>query len=104
MSLDAPSQIESAHDIPDSDSAFSEEQATTNPRAPGDGTVQEHPKVYVGWAKHAIYEKPDTHHTGSFDQLLGGEYRSDDWWSYVPSGKPDSPKSLLMRTRADTKT
>ncbi|KAF4995611.1 hypothetical protein FGRMN_5002 [Fusarium graminum] len=42
----------------------------------------DHPKVYVGWAKHAIFHDRNTGWNDPLSQLLDNEFRSQDWWHY----------------------
>lgn len=37
-------------------------------------------KIYVGWAKHAMFDNRDTSWTDEIFQGCGREYRSNDWW------------------------
>ncbi|KAL6915469.1 hypothetical protein FSHL1_006920 [Fusarium sambucinum] len=45
-----------------------------------------HPKVYVAWAKHAIYHDRNTGWNDPLSQQLGHAFRSQDWWYYHSKG------------------
>lgn len=48
-----------------------------------DGRDKDHPKIYVGWAKHAMFSQKNTGFNDRLSQGCGREYRSDDWY-YMP--------------------
>ena len=44
----------------------------------------DHAKVYVAWAKHAVYHTRNTGWNNVLSQLTDNAFRSQDWW-YFPS-------------------
>lgn len=42
----------------------------------------DHPKVYVGWAKHAIFHDRNTGWNDPASQSFDRAFRSQDWWYY----------------------
>lgn len=67
-----------------------------------DGKNKNHPKIYVGWAKHAMFAQRNTGFNDQFSQGCGREYRSDDWFympqfdTLVPGGN-GTPEGNRMR-------
>lgn len=49
--------------------------------------MEDHPKVYVGWAKHANFIDKNTGWNDPVSQLASTAFRSDDWWHLVKPGK-----------------
>ncbi|KAI5789698.1 hypothetical protein DFH27DRAFT_614318 [Peziza echinospora] len=47
------------------------------------GKDKDHPKIYVGWGKHAMFSQRNTAFNDRISQGCGREFRSDDWW-YMP--------------------
>jgi len=45
-----------------------------------------HPKVYVGWSKHAIFHDRNTFWNDVGSQIKGLAFRSQDWWYYPAKG------------------
>ena len=48
-----------------------------------DGKNKDHPKIYVGWGKHAIFSTRNTGWNDVTSQGCGREFRSGDWF-YIP--------------------
>ena len=53
-----------------------------------DSTVQnakdrDHPKIYIGWGKHAMFSTRNTGYNDPLSQGCTREFRSNDWW-YLP--------------------
>lgn len=56
-----------------------------------DSTVQSaknrnHPKIYAGWGKHAMFSTRNTGFNDPFSQGCTREFRSNDWW-YLPKAE-----------------
>ena len=43
----------------------------------------DHPKVYVAWSKHAMYDTRNTGWNDIISQSTENAFRSQDWWHYV---------------------
>ena len=68
-----------------------------------DGRDKDHPKIYVGWAKHAMFSQRNTGWNDKISQGCGREFRSGDWF-YMPqketlipggNGTPEGEKMKL---------
>ena len=44
----------------------------------------DHPKVYVAWSKHAMYDDRNTGYNDVISQSTDNAFRSQDWWYFVP--------------------